>query len=237
MVNKRENFIEKVKVIHNNKYDYSNVNFINIKTNIKIICPIHGEFDQRPQHHLAGHGCRKCSRELITNNSKLTKDSFISKAINIHGSNYDYTLIDFNYVNSNNDKVNIICNRHGEFKQTVRHHLSGSGCPFCNESKGEKEINNYLTLNNINLIRQKRFKDCRDIKPLPFDFYLPDYNTCIEYDGEQHFSALKIWGGEKAFRETQKRDQIKNKYCRDKNISLIRIRYDEDVTEKLKAIL
>jgi hypothetical protein len=221
MKNKKDDFIKKVNLIHNNKYDYSNVDFINIKTNVNIICPIHGEFNQRPQHHLAGHGCKKCARELITNNSKLTKESFINKAFNKHGSNYDYSLIDFNSVNSNNDKVKIICTKHGEFNQIIRHHLSGVGCPFCNESKGEKQINTYLTTKNIRLIRQHRFNDCRDIKPLPFDFYLPEYNICIEYDGEQHFTPLKMWGGVKSFEKLQKRDLIKTTYCLDKNIRLI----------------
>ena len=80
---------------------------------------------------------------------------------------------------------------------------------------------------------QKRFEDCKDKKQLPFDFYLPDYNCCIEYDGRQHFQAIEYWGGEEVFQLTQFHDQIKNDYCKENNIRLIRIKYDEDVSEVL----
>ncbi|MDY0268822.1 hypothetical protein [Trichloromonas sp.] len=80
---------------------------------------------------------------------------------------------------------------------------------------------------------KKRFKDCRYKYPLPFDLYLSKYNLCIEYDGEQHFKTKEIWGGKTQLKIIKKRDQIKNEYCKNNNINLLRIKYDENIEEKL----
>lgn len=103
----------------------------------------------------------------------------------------------------------------------------GHGCPACSISKGEKVIRLYLENNNIEFIQEYRFDDCRYKKPLPFDFYMPDYNLCIEFDGEQHYKAFDYFGGEKYFKLTQTRDKIKNKFCKDNNVNLLRIPYYE----------
>ena len=91
--------------------------------------------------------------------------------------------------------------------------------------------------NNINYIPQKRFKDCKDNKPLPFDFYLPILNICIEYDGEQHFKSKEHFGGEQGFLTRQKHDQIKTDYCKNNNIPLLRISYKDNIEEKLNNFL
>lgn len=93
-------------------------------------------------------------------------------------------------------KVKIICPTHGVFEQRPSAHKNGSGCPKCNESKGEREIRNFLKQHKINYIYNKKFKDCKDQKELPFDFYLQELNTCIEYDGRQHFMSNAFFGGE-----------------------------------------
>lgn len=231
-----EEFITKARNIHGNIYDYSEVTFINIKVDVNIICDKHGVYQQRPQHHLAGHGCNKCARESVTDSSRLTKETFINKATKTHGNKYDYSLLNFDMVNSNNDKVDILCYKHGAFNQSIRHHLSGSGCPVCKESKGEAIISKYLTENNIKHIRQHRFKDCKYKKPLPFDFYLPNHNTCVEYQGEQHFRPTTHWGGETEFKNVVKRDKIKMEYCLDNNIPLIKINYNDDIINKLSSL-
>ena len=123
-------FIDKAKKIHGDKYDYSLVNYINLRTKVKIICPIHGEFEQKPEKHLMKRGCQKCD--------------------------------------------------------------------------------------------------------LPFDFFLPDYNMCIEFDGEQHFKPKLNFGGMIGFIKIQTNDNIKNEYCNNNNIKLLRIKYNEDVIDKLK---
>ena len=92
-------------------------------------------------------------------------------------------------------------------------------------SIGEKLIKNFLDTNFITYEREKRFDDCKNKNPLPFDFYLPDYNLCIEYDGELHFKSPEIFGGLERLKSTKKNDRIKNKWCKDNNIRLLRINY------------
>lgn len=118
-----EEFIQKAKEVHGNKYDYSKVNYVNAHTPITIICPVHGEFQQEPCDHLKG-GCRKC----VFDNLRMTQEEFIRRAREIHGDKYDYSKV--NYVNSNT-KVTIICPVHGEFQQAPSEHLVGKGCRQC----------------------------------------------------------------------------------------------------------
>ena len=118
------------------------------------------------------------------------------------------------------------------------HHIkSKAGCPVCKQSKGEKAISDFLKENNINYEQQKRFKDCKNQKPLPFDFYLPGYNLCIEYQGEQHFNKTAFLKKDEDFKKAQKRDEIKRNWCsKPENPNLLEIRYDEDVYKVLKDL-
>lgn len=86
-------------------------------------------------------------------------------------------------------------------------------------------IKDFLDNNNIKYIQEKTFSGCRYYYCLRFDFYLPDYNCCIEYDGEQHYKEVDFFGGEKGYEERKRNDSIKNKYCKENNISLLRIPY------------
>lgn len=229
-------FINKSNKIHNGKYDYSLVNYENNHVKIKIICNIHGVFYQVPNSHLVGRGCPKCADiERTIKNSFSTKD-FIKIAESVHGNKYDYSQVDYKNALT---KVKIICKKHGEFLSTPANHThktSPTGCPFCNTSKGELKIKYFLEEKNIKYIQQKTFKDCKITKSLPFDFYLPDYNLCIEYDGIQHFKPIKIFGGLKKLEYTQKSDKIKTEYCKLNNIPLIRISYKENVEKSLNNI-
>ena len=229
-----EEFIKKANEIHGvGTYDYSKVNYVDIFTEVIIICPIHSDFKQKPRDHLSGCGCQKCG-----GNKKLTTEEFIERANEIQGEGtYDYSKV--NYVNMNTEVI-IICPKHGEFPQTPLNHLSGCGCSLCNKkSKGETKVRIFLEKNNIKFEREKRFKDCRNILPLPFDFYLPQYNLCIEFDGEQHFIPHDFNSKETEEKKlenlkiVQFRDRIKNDYCKNNGINLLRIKYDENVEEKL----
>ena len=111
--------------------------------------------------------------------------------------------------------------------------MEGHGCPVCNDSIGEKEITQYLLSNNIEFIPQYTFDGCKNKKKLPFDFYLPAYNICIEYDGLQHFKPVDHFGGEEGFKQRQYNDSIKNQFCRLNDIQLIRIKYDQDIETEL----
>lgn len=161
---------------HGDKYDYSEFEYKNNKEKSTIICPIHGKFQQSSWTHSSGHGCPSCS-----NNRKYSNDDFINKSNDIHSNKYDYSKVEYKNMHS---PVTIICPKHGEFSQLAMIHISQmSGCPKCNQSIGEKMIERFLIKNNINYIYQKKFSDCKDKSLLSFDFYLPDYNTCIEFNG------------------------------------------------------
>lgn len=131
------------------------------------------------------------------------------------------------------ETVCIICPIHGEFWQKASIHIAGSNCPKCKSSKGELSIISFLSEHDIKYIQEKRFNDCKYKSYLKFDFYLPELNICIEFDGKQHFKPNEFFGGDEALEETKIRDEIKNKYCENNNIKLIRIRYDECIDDKL----
>jgi hypothetical protein len=211
-----ENFINKSKKIHGNKYTYDNVVYIGAKSKVMITCPIHGDFPQKPNDHLCGYGCIKCSGRY----SK--KDEFVQNANKVHNNKYEYSLVEYK---NNKTRVEIICPIHGVFRQRPDNHIHGYGCHYCNESLGEKKIRIFLTENNINYEYQKTFEGCKNINSLLFDFYLPDYNICIEFDGEQHYTPIDFFGGRKALYYRKKLDDIKIKYCQNNKIKLLKIKY------------
>ena len=132
--NTREDFIKKAREVHDDKYDYSKVEYVNNKTKVCIVCPKHDEFWQLAKAHLQGHGCPKCKGDKVRERCVSTKEEFIKKACEKHGDKYDYSKVD--YVNKRT-KVCIICHEHGEFWQEANGHLQGMGCPKCgNENKG-----------------------------------------------------------------------------------------------------
>ena len=118
-----EEFIKRAKKIHGNKYDYSKVEYDGLKNKVKIICPIHGEFEQSAGSHLNGCGCPACS-----GSERITKESFIRRSIKSHDIEYDYSKVEFS---NGTEKVCIICPKHGEFWQKVSYHIHGGNCPKC----------------------------------------------------------------------------------------------------------
>ena len=237
----KEEFIEKANKVHGvGRYNYSEVEYVNSETDVWIICYNHEipyKFHQKPSHHLQGRGCYLCGLKTLSEKLKMTLDEFIERAIEIHGDLYDYSKVIYE---GSDIRVQLICKKHNRlFKITPHHHLQGQGCPLCCSSKGETVIRNWLIENKIEFEEPKRFKDCKNIKPLPFDFYLPRYNLCIEFDGKQHFiptdfkSNLTEEEKLKSFKLLQMRDNIKTDYCKNNNINLLRIKYTENIEEKL----
>ena len=218
----REEFIEKAIKKHGNEYNYSNIEYINSKTKVKIICKKHGIFEIKPSQHLIlGQGCAKCGIEKHT----LTTEEFIKKASKVHCNLYDYSLV--NYINTKT-KVKIICKKHGIFEQQPSCHLSGRGCSKCKiNSTGEVFISEWLNQNKIFFDVQKSFPDCKNILPLRYDFYLYDKNILIEYDGEPHFKEVDYLGGKIGFELRKTNDKIKTEYAIKNNINLLRISYKE----------
>jgi len=226
-------FILKAKKVHNDKYKYSKVDYQHTNNKVCIICSIHGEFWQTPHQHIQGRGCPKCAMLLRKQNHPFSTNEFILKANQIHNFKYDYIKVCYVDCKTN---VCIICPDHGEFWQNPHRHLQGCGCPRCYQSKGEKQIERWLKENNVVFIPQKRFKKCKSSISnyyLSFDFYLPEINTCIEYDGRQHFMPVKYFGGAQKFQRTKINDQIKNIFCLNNKITLIRISYKDNIKEKL----
>jgi hypothetical protein len=231
-----ESFIEKAKLLHGNKYDYSKSVYTNAFNKLIIICPEHGEFKTTARnHYYKGYGCKKCGYRNPYN--KHNTEYFIEQAVSIHGDKYDYSAVQYNGCDKH---VIIICKKHNKFSQQASSHINGHGCRKCGASTGEKLINTILTNYNINFVHQKMFKDCINPKTngkLKFDFYLPDINACIEFDGYQHFAPVKYWGGNANLEKTQYRDQVKNDYCTNNNISLLRIKYNENVEKVVNNFL
>jgi very-short-patch-repair endonuclease len=119
----------------------------------------------------------------------------------------------------------IKCQKHGWFTQQISNHLMGQGCPKCKQSRGEKEIEQFLIDNGIEYITQKTFEGCKNKRMLPFDFYIPSKNLCIEYDGEFHTKPVEFFGGEESLKKTIKHDKIKDDFCKENGVNLIRISY------------
>jgi hypothetical protein len=237
-----DEFIEKAKKVHGEKYDYSQTVYFSRGQNrgiIKIICPTHGEFFQSAENHLKGSGCNKCAGRFLQD-----KNEFIKKSKEIFGDAYDYSQVDYKGAVT---KVGLICKKHGLFTVTPTNHISKqSGCPICKESKGERLVSQILDSLKIEYIRQKTFDDCRGntgkkfCRKLPFDFYLPNFNTIIEYDGRQHFQPVMEFGGQEGFEKIQITDKLKNDYLERNNIKVIRIPYttkNEDVLQLIQNSL
>ncbi len=123
-----ESFIVEANKVHNNRYTYPNTVYKTSNTKVKIVCPIHGEFEQQAHVHLEGHGCPKCATQIIASKRRTSKIKFVDRANATHNFKYDYDKVE--YVNSTT-KVTIICPIHGEFEQAPAAHLSGCGCPSC----------------------------------------------------------------------------------------------------------
>ena len=212
---------EKLLKKHNNYYRYDKfIKIVKSSEKIIITCPIHGDFEQTLNNHMRGQGCKKC---------KCTEQPTIDKILTdfklTHNDKYCYDKV--NYVSAHK-KIIITCPIHGDFEQTPNNHKNGNGCPVCKDSNGEKKIHSFLTNNNINFIRQHKFNNCKNILPLPFDFYLPDHNICIEYNGVQHYKPVAHFGGVVGFNQRKINDNIKNEYCYNNNIHFLIIKYSDN---------
>lgn len=156
-------FIERSKKVHGNKYDYSLVYYKKANDKVKIICKKHGVFNQTPDKHMNGRGCHKCGNLKNGLYNKLTKEMFVEKSMEVHGSTYDYSLVDYNGACN---KVIIKCRVHGKFNQTPTSHLSGSGCNKCG----------YLSAGNKNRKTKEKFiKQAKLVHGDRYDYSLVDY--------------------------------------------------------------
>ena len=237
-------FIQRSKIIHNNKYDYSKSSYINTYSKITIKCPIHGDFFQTPHDHLFGYGCRMCRGSNLSKLYRDTKTQFIDKSLKIHGNKFGYEKVIYE---NNKTPVIITCKIHGDFSQPPSNHLKGNGCPKCKSSKGEIKISNFLKNKSIEYNTQQTFDGCVNPKTnykLRFDFYIPSKNLLVEFDGKQHFSSGGFVNGKhKIVSEDVKylkyKDSIKTNYAYKNGIKLLRIKYTQlnHTDQILEAVL
>jgi hypothetical protein len=188
------------------------------------------EFIEQCKNKITEKDIQQCI--INSNNNRHTNEIFIEKAKNIWG-NEEFDYPNLNYKNTHT-KIKIKHNKCGNiYEQTPGNHLSGQYCPYCCSSKGEKIIRKWLIEHNIRFIEEYWFEDCKNIKVLRFDFYLLDYNILIEYDGLQHFypacfNGIEYEIAEKNFEANNTNDIIKDNYCLENNIPLLRIPYWEN---------
>lgn len=215
------NFIKRAREIHGDKYCYDKSKYIDYRTPLTIICPIHGEFEQSPNKHLSKRrGCPKCGDIKKGLSKRKTIEDFIKEANLKHNNRYDYSISNYTLAHS---KIDIICPIHGKFSQKANDHLQGHGCPKCNQSKLELKVKEWLDENKIeNYIQEYRIPNSKQ----SFDFYLPDYKIAIECQGIQHFQPVEFFGGEKEFEKIVERDNRKKMYCDEQDIILIYIIYN-----------
>lgn len=230
----QEQFIQKAKEVHGETYDYSQVKYINYHTKVAIICKQHGIFMQSPAKHLAGQGCPKC----IGKNQTI--EEFIQKAQQIHGDYYNYDEV--NFINMKTP-VTLICPKHGKFNILPSAHINGRcGCHECSESQGEKLINSILTNLKLNFTREYSIiNPYSDNHNFRVDFYLTfkDQHYIIEYNGKQHYEIIPFMGGELGFKIRQERDKHLRLYCKENNIKLLEIKYnnDKNIQEQIEQFL
>ena len=193
-------------------------NHIKIKCKCKIDNHIWSPY---PSSLLQGHGCPKCANTLLSKNKTKTHEKFLLELSEIN----DEINILTQYSRSDKN-IKCQCLKCNSIWEATPHNLlKGKGCPKCKQSKGEKELERFLNIYNINYKTQYKFSDCKNNRTLPFDFYIPSLNLCIEYDGRQHYEIVDYFGGLDGFIDTKIRDTIKTLYCEKNNIKLIRIPY------------
>lgn len=208
--------------------------YVGAKTTLLHRCLIHNVvWDALPTNILKGCGCSECLKEKISSKNGTSHNKYVDKLSNINPN-----IVALEEYLGTEIKIRHKCKLCGhEWRVKPGNVLAGKGCPKCNEPHGEKDIGNYLNKNNIAYIPQYTFDDCKDRRKLPFDFYLPKLNICIEYDGKQHYEAVDHFGGEEGLKIRQLHDQIKTNYCENNKIFLLRIKYDENIEEKLHSFI
>ena len=235
---RNQEYYNKLKQICDEKgYTLIETEFVSAKSDIHYICSKHPDIVRTSQYDVLihGHGCPECGKEKTAESCRKS-DEDIKKELNKRG-------LDFVKTERVNGITHIyyLCRKHNDKVRQIEmsNFLNGGGCPVCRESVGERNIRNYLEDKNISFIQEWWHKECRDINPLKFDFYIPDYNLCIEFQGEQHYRpyyynnfAKNKEEAQRMFDDTQRRDQIKRDFCKQRGIKLLEIPYQFRKTEK-----
>lgn len=216
-------------------YELLDNEYKSCKTKMRFICHKHEDKGiqlNTPDNILNnGHVCRYCGYSQMGKERQIDENRIIKRCNELSLEYVSRTSRD------GESYILFICQKHRNrgiqgmswthFKECT------NGCVYCSSSIGENIIRNELNQFGISFEEQKIFDGCKYIKPLRFDFYIPEFNLAIEYDGQQHFEPVNFSGkgmeyASKIFDETKKRDEIKNNFCVENNIRLLRIPYTEN---------
>ena len=207
----------------------------NARTQLLFECRKHGRFMTTWAIIRRGFCCPKCGIENRAQKRSLGQEEFERRANQIHHNKYSYELAVYKEEKS---KVWVRCPEHGYFEITAKHHMAGFGCPICSFTRGEQAIYNYLIEHDIQFEYQYEFPSLdlfSSNTKFRVDFWLKKINVIIEYNGEQHYKPISIFGGEKRYTIQQERDESLRVFCRQKKITLIEIPYWD--YNKIESIL
>ncbi len=229
----KHNIDEVKKIFEDKGYVLLTEEYKNNHQKLEYICLKHNE---KGVQHITlssiihnGCGCYYCGLEKAAKSKMHPNEYYINWC-----NNNDFTYVE-RTIRNHQTYIGFYCNKHkdnGIQYKSITNIEKGTGCIFCNTFKTEQEVGKILDKYNINYVKQKRFTKCKSKYTLPFDYYLPKYNIAIEYDGEQHFKPVRFNGtseetAKEMHEECKYRDNIKNNYCKENNILLIRIPYYE----------
>lgn len=233
-----EDFFNKCKVIHDNKYIYERNSYKTMTKTIIYFCQIHGKKTQQAQSHLKGSGCNECAELERRNTRRTNAEIAFWEQVKEFGVSNKYDLSKFKYMGAFKKSI-AICKKHGEFKISADNLKRGKGCRKCRESIGEKIISEWLSFNKIEFIDEAianhYFGDSlfvADIKRTKYDFLLPKEKMILEFDGEQHFTYADFKGKrtQKSYDEwltSLKRDDLKDELAHNSGYKVIRIPFWE----------
>ena len=185
-------------------------------------------------------GRRFCSAKCMSRSTRKSHEEFMLEFFNIHKGN----IVPLELYQGSDNKLKAKCLHCGnEMDRIARNYIGayGCGCQYCNnKSKGENEIANWLDNHSIEYERQYSFPDLKYKQSLFFDFAIVhkgEVEALIEYDGEQHYKAVKFFGGEEKLKETTERDELKSEYAKRNNIALLRIKNKQNISKQLRELL
>lgn len=222
-------FKQEVKNLVGNEYTFLDT-YVNNKTKLRVKHNSCGHtYKVKPNVFLRGYRCPYCSI-----NAQKTDNQFKQEVYDLVGDEYKF----LDTYRDAHIKMRIKHNKCGNIYEVAPHHfLEGHRCPYCNSPKGEIIITRILRVLGIRYESQKTFDDLKDAQPLSYDFYIPDQNILIEYQGLQHYQPVDYFGGDNAFNKQQIHDKLKSDYAKNNGYNLIAVPYTEDNFSKIKKYL
>lgn len=196
---------------------------INAKHHMTVRCSKGHTFSITPRALTYGVGCSRCNKTTGRVSLEVMKERL--ELVNLKLVN------DNDYVNVST-KIKVICTNNHITEVAPSNVYSGHGCKLCKTSVGENLVMEALEELEVRYEREKTFDTCKNVLPLPFDFYIEDLNLLIEYDGIQHYEAIDFFGGQKHLEYVQFLDSIKTKWCEENGVELLRIPYTSEKDTK-----